>query len=196
MAARRTSQLGRRLPATLEGYPVQLRVTGVITARAGGGGSMAFILSSKAFAANAQIPKKHTCEGADVSPPLTWSGTPAGTKAFALINDDPDAPRPGGWVHWVLYDLPGSWVELPENVARQETLSTLGGARQGKNDFGKIGFNGSCPPPGKPHHYHFKLYALDTALGLTAGATRPEVERAMEGHVLGIATIVGIYQRH
>ena len=98
-------------------------------------------------------------------------------------------------MHWVLYDLPGNWVELPENVPKEEAVSTLGGARQGKNDFGRIGFNGSCPPPGKPHHYHFKLYALDAALGLKPGATRSEVERAMQGHVLGIAEIVGIYQR-
>ena len=195
MAAKRSSELERRLPKTLEGYPVQLRVTGTFTARPAAGGSMAFTLTSKAFAANASIPKKHTCDGPDVSPPLTWGGTPTGTKAFALINDDPDAPRPGGWVHWVLYDLPGNWVELPENVPKEEAVSTLGGARQGKNDFGRIGFNGSCPPPGKPHHYHFKLYALDAALGLKPGATRSEVERAMQGHVLGIAEIVGIYQR-
>jgi len=165
-------------------------------ARADTGGAMAFTLASTAFGANAPIPKKYTCDGSDVSPPLKWGGTPSGTKAFALINDDPDAPRPGGWVHWVLYDLPASRADLPENVPKLESPSALDGARQGKNDFGKIGFNGSCPPPGKPHHYHFRLYALDAALGLKPGATRPEVERAMQGHVLGIAEIVGIYERH
>jgi Raf kinase inhibitor-like YbhB/YbcL family protein len=160
------------------------------------GGTMAFTLTSSAFAADALIPKKHTCDGTDVSPRLTWSGPPAGTAAYALINDDPDAPRPGGWVHWVLYDLPASALELPENVPKRETLPGLGGARQGKNDFGRIGFNGSCPGPGKVHHYHFRLYALDTALGLSPGATRSEVEAAMRDHVLGITEVVGVYERH
>ena len=164
-------------------------------ARADTGGAMAFTLASTAFGANAPIPKKHTCDGSDVSPPLKWGGTPPGTKTFALINDDPDASRPGGWVHWILYDLPGGRVDLPENIPKLESPSALGGARQGKNDFGKIGFNGSCPPRGKPHHYHFRLYALDAALNLKAGATRSEVERAMQGHVLGIAEIIGVYER-
>src|SRR6266511_2793450 len=107
---------------------------------------MAFSLTSTAFTDGAAIPVKHTCDGADVSPPLAWSGAPAGTRAFALIADDPDAPA-GTWVHWVLYDLPAAASELPENVAKVETLD-LGGARQGRNDFRRPGYGGPCPPPG------------------------------------------------
>src|SRR5437763_1291981 len=153
---------------------------------------MAFSLSSSAFKEGATIPGKYTCDGADVSPSLGWSGAPPGTVAFALISDDPDAPA-GTWVHWVIYNLPVSVTSLPEAVPTSETVPSLGGALQGKNDFRKIGYGGPCPPPGKPHHYHFTLYALDAALPLQAGATKAEVQRAMQGHILGTAVIVGTY---
>jgi Raf kinase inhibitor-like YbhB/YbcL family protein len=154
---------------------------------------MAFLLTSAAFKDGATIPGKYTCDGVDVSPPLAWSGAPAGTRGFALIADDPDAPG-GTWVHWVLYHLPAEVSELPENIAKVESLD-LGGARQGRNDFRRPGYGGPCPPPGPAHRYFFKLYALDTRLELKAGAQKKDVEAAMEGHVLGSAQLMGTYAR-
>ncbi len=153
---------------------------------------MAFTLSSPAFKSGAAIPKPHTCEGADQSPALLWSGAPAGTKGFALIADDPDAPV-GTWVHWVLYDLPADITELPQGVPAHDTLA--GGAKHGANDFRKVGYGGPCPPPGKPHRYFFKLYALDAPTNLPPRATKAEVLRAVEGHVLGQAELMGTYRR-
>jgi len=154
---------------------------------------MAFILTSAALKDGATIPGKYTCDGVDVSPPLAWSGAPAGTRSFALIADDPDAPG-GTWVHWVLYNLPAEVSDLPENIAKVESLD-LGGARQGRNDFRRPGYGGPCPPPGPAHRYFFKLYALDTRLELKAGAQKKDVEAAMEGHVLGSAQLMGTYAR-
>ncbi len=153
---------------------------------------MAFTLSSSSFREGAPIPAKHTCDGADVSPPLAWSGAPSGAAGFALIMDDPDAPA-GTWVHWVLYALPARASALAENVAKTETLKD--GAVQGRNDFRRTGYGGPCPPPGKPHRYFFKLYALDAALGLKPDATKQELERAMQGHVLATAQLMGTYAR-
>src|SRR5437667_4828602 len=158
------------------------------------GGRMAFSLSSAAFKEGAAIPGKHTCAGADVSPPLVWSGAPPGTAAFALIADAPDAPA-GTWVHWVLYDIAPTLSAIPENVVKVETLKELGGAAQGKNDFRRLGYGGPCPPPGKPHRYFFKLYALNAWLGLSPGATKTNVERAMDGRVLATAQLMGTFGR-
>jgi Raf kinase inhibitor-like YbhB/YbcL family protein len=155
---------------------------------------MPFSLTSNAFKEGAPVPVKHTCDGADVSPPLAWSGAPAGTRAFALIADDPDAPA-GTWVHWVLYDLPGATTRLPENVSKTETLADLGGALQGRTDFRRPGYGGPCPPPGPAHRYFFKLYALDALLKLAAGSSKKEVEAAMKDHVLGTAQLMGTYAR-
>ena len=149
-------------------------------------------LTSTAFTEGGAIPAKFTCDDKDVSPPLKWSGVPAGAKSLALIADDPDAPV-GTWVHWVLYDLPATTTELPEDVSQSQYVA--GGARQGLNDFRRLGYGGPCPPPGKPHRYFFKLYALDTALDLKPGATKKDVERAMEKHVLAQAQLVGTYKR-
>ena len=154
---------------------------------------MAFSLTSGAFKDGTAIPVKHTCDGADVSPPLAWSGPPEGTRSFALIVDDPDAPA-GTWVHWVLYNVPAAVSELPENVAKVESLD-LDGARQGRNDFRRPGYGGPCPPAGPAHRYFFKLYALDAPLKLKAGAQKNDVEAAMEGHVLGSAQLMGTYGR-
>ena len=151
-------------------------------------------LTTSAFADGTPIPIKHTCDGPDVSPPLAWADTPANTKSFALIMDDPDAPM-GTWVHWVLWNLPPSVTSLSENAPRTETLKAYGGALQGNNTWPKIGYYGPCPPPGKPHRYYFKLYALDGPLALKAGATKAEVERAMQGHVLAQAELMGTYGR-
>lgn len=153
---------------------------------------MAFSLSSSAFAAGAEIPEQYTCEGADASPALSWRGAPAGTKAFALIADDPDAPV-GTWVHWVLYDVPADTTELAKGVPTDATLRT--GAKQGVNDFRKTGYGGPCPPPGKPHRYVFTLYALDAPTGLKPGARKADVLRAIQGHVLAQTELIGTYKR-
>ena len=147
---------------------------------------------SSAFSASEMIPKKFTCDGPDASPKLSWNEPPAKTQSFALIMDDPDAPV-GTWVHWVLFDLPADTRELAEGVAKQEQLANR--ARQGRNDFGQIGYGGPCPPPGNPHRYFFKVYALDAKLDLKAGVTKADVERAMKGHILGQAELIGRYGR-
>lgn len=153
---------------------------------------MSFSLQSPSFSSGGEIPKKFTCEGADVSPALQWGEPPAKTQSLALIADDPDAPV-GTWTHWVAYDLPASVRQLPEGVAKQAAMP--GGGAQGVNDFGKTGYGGPCPPPGKPHRYFFKLYALDAKLNLKPGASKQQVERAIEGHTLGKAELMGTYKR-
>jgi Raf kinase inhibitor-like YbhB/YbcL family protein len=157
-----------------------------------GAGVMSFKLSSTSFVAGGMIPKQFSCEGTDLSPALEWSGAPENTKSFSLIADDPDAPV-GTWVHWVLYDLPADAKQLAEGVPKDELLAN--GARQGKNDFRRIGYGGPCPPPGPAHRYFFKLYALDAKLNLKAGASKADVEKAMVGHILAQATLMGRYQR-
>jgi Raf kinase inhibitor-like YbhB/YbcL family protein len=149
-------------------------------------------LTSPAFGDGQPIPGKHTCDGADVSPPLNWSEAPPGTRSFALICDDPDAPV-GTWVHWVIYNLAPTTAELPEMVAPTEQLP--GGAKQGLNDFRRVGYGGPCPPPGRPHRYFFKLYALDTALALRSRATKADLVRAMDGHILAEAQLMGTFRR-
>ncbi|MGC8743705.1 MAG: YbhB/YbcL family Raf kinase inhibitor-like protein [Verrucomicrobiia bacterium] len=149
-------------------------------------------LKSSAFGNGQPIPVKYTGQGRDVSPPLEWSDAPAGAKSFAIISDDPDAPV-GTWVHWVIYDIPANITKLDENVPPKETLPN--GAKQGINDFGNIGYGGPMPPPGKPHRYFFKLYALDTVLNLKPRASKQELLRAMQGHILAQAELMGTYQR-
>lgn len=154
---------------------------------------MALALKSSAFEQGAEIPTRFTCEGADVSPPLSWSGPPAGTRSFALIVDDPDAPDPAApkvtWVHWVLYDLPGSSTGLAEAITALPS-----GARDGRNDWKREGYGGPCPPVGR-HRYFFRLYALDAPLGDLRSPTKKALLEAMEGHVLGRAELVGTYQK-
>jgi Raf kinase inhibitor-like YbhB/YbcL family protein len=149
-------------------------------------------LTSTAFSEGAAIPAKYTCDGKNVSPPLKWTGVPAGAKSLALIADDPDAPV-GTWVHWVLYDLPATATELAEDAPKSQYVA--GSARQGLNDFRHLGYGGPCPPHGKPHRYFFKLYALDASLDLKPGATKKELELAMDKHILAQAQLMGIYQR-
>ena len=153
---------------------------------------MAFAIRSTAFSAGGTIPKRYTCDGPDVPPPLSWTEPPAGTKSLALIMDDPDAPV-GTWVHWVLYNLPASTRELAEGTPTSETLAN--GARQGTNDFRKIGYGGPCPPQGPAHRYFFKLHALDTELNLAPGATKKQLEAAIAGHILTQAELIGRYGR-
>lgn len=149
-------------------------------------------LKSAAFQPDADIPRKYTCDGTDVSPPLRWENAPSGAKAFALIADDPDAPV-GTWVHWVIYDLPGETRELAEGVATSETLSS--GARQGTNDFRRVGYGGPCPPSGPAHRYFFKLYALDAPTNLKPRATKQQLLEAMKGHIRAEAQLMGRYKR-
>ena len=157
-----------------------------------GGAAMALELKSSAFAHNGPIPRHYTCEGESVSPDLKWEGTPANTASFALICDDPDAPM-GTWVHWVLYNIPADAKELPEGVSCVENLSD--GSRQGMNDSQKFGYSGPCPPPGRPHRYYFKLYALDTKLNMKGRVTKEALLSAMEGHILAKASLMGTYKR-
>lgn len=152
---------------------------------------MSVKLISSVFIEGETIPVKHTCDGKDVSPPLSWSGAPEGTKSFALICDDPDAPM-GTWVHWVIYNIPDIVTSLPEGVPTNE--SVMGNVLQGITDFRRIGYGGPCPPGGT-HRYYFKIYALDTVLTLPAGATKSELLKAMEGHILAEGQLMGRYSR-
>lgn len=156
-----------------------------------GGKNMQIEVKSSVFEEGGMIPKQYTCDGADVSPPLTWTSIPEGTKSIALICDDPDAPM-GTWVHWVLFNLPAGVNELPENVPSEKTLET--GGVQGTNDFGNIGYGGPCPPGGT-HRYYFKLYALDRELNLHAGAKKKDLLKAMEGHIMAEGQLMGRYKR-
>lgn len=153
---------------------------------------MAFELRSPAFSPGGEIPVKYTCDGADLSPPLRWSDPPEKTRGFALIADDPDAPG-GTWVHWVLYGVSAVLRELPEGVPAGETVPGIGA--QGVNDFRKVGYGGPCPPRGPAHRYFFRLYALDAELTLPARKTKAELLKAIEGHVLGQAELMGRYKR-
>jgi Raf kinase inhibitor-like YbhB/YbcL family protein len=159
------------------------------------GKAMPLTITSTAFAPNGAIPALYTCEGRDISPPLDWRGVPAGTKSLALIVDDPDAPDPAApkmtWVHWVLYAIPPSATGLAEAVG---PAALPAGTREGHNDFGRTAYGGPCPPVGR-HRYFFKLYALDAALRDLDRPTKAVLEKAMQGHVLAEATLVGTYQK-
>jgi Raf kinase inhibitor-like YbhB/YbcL family protein len=156
---------------------------------------MALLLTSPAFAHNGAIPKQYTCEGTDTSPPLSWSAAPEGTKSFALIVDDPDAPDPRApqmtWVHWVIHNIPADVQSLPEGAAR---LGMPPGAIQGLNDWKRAGYGGPCPPIGR-HRYFHKLYALDTVLAGLNRPTKARLLQALKGHVLAEAELVGTYEK-
>lgn len=157
---------------------------------------MTLIVQSPAFQPGATIPKAHTGEGDDWSPQLSWTNIPAATVEFALIVDDPDAPTSEPWVHWVLYKIPGGGVGLGPGLGKAEKLTDPEGPLEGRNSWGKNAYGGPMPPPGHGvHHYHFKLYALNTALDLPAGLTKAELLRAMEGHILATGELIGKYQR-
>jgi Raf kinase inhibitor-like YbhB/YbcL family protein len=153
---------------------------------------MAIILKSSAFQPGSEISRAYTCDGRDVSPPLRWDDPPAGSRAYALICDDPDAPM-GTWVHWVIYNIPAAARELSEGFPPRE--KSPDGTLQGQNDFGRIGYGGPCPPRGKPHRYFFRLYVLDAAPALGPGATKKALLKAMEGHILAQAELMGTYKR-
>jgi Raf kinase inhibitor-like YbhB/YbcL family protein len=150
------------------------------------------VVKSGAFADDATIPERFTCSGANKSPAITWSGAPPTTRSFAIITDDPDAPR-GTFVHWVAFDIPATVTALAEDLPRTETIA--GGGTQGDNGAGRIGYFGPCPPPGNVHHYHFRVFALDSTLGLKPGADADELRSAMNGHILASGELVGTYSR-
>ena len=154
--------------------------------------NMSFTISSPSFSSGGTIPTKFTCSGADLSPELKWNDPPAGTKSFALLVDDPDAPA-GNWNHWTAWNLPANLRSLPEHFSKDARLSD--GTEQGKNDFHKTGYNGPCPPPGKPHRYYFKLFALDSSPNLKPGSMKRDLESAMKGHILAQAEWMGRYGR-
>ncbi len=155
---------------------------------------MTMKLFSPAFGASEPIPRRYTCDGEDVSPPLRWSGVPDGTRSLALIVDDPDAPDPAApkmvWSHWVVYNLPPGMDGLPEGIA-----GLPAGGLDGINDWNRVGYGGPCPPVGR-HRYFFRLYALDAVLPNLERPSRPELLQAMQGHVIAEAELVGTYQRH
>ncbi|MFI5315562.1 MAG: YbhB/YbcL family Raf kinase inhibitor-like protein [Myxococcota bacterium] len=157
--------------------------------------ALGFALRSPAFADHAAIPARFSCEGDGASPPLEWSAPPAGTQSLALVVSDPDAPDPAApkrtWVHWLVYDLPAETRSLAEGVARRDLPP---GTRDGKNDWNRTGWGGPCPPIGR-HRYFFELYALDQSLGDRGGLTKSELEKAIEGHVLARAELVGTYEK-
>lgn len=155
-----------------------------------GSGQMQIL--SGAFNEGDTIPKKHTCDGEDVSPQLSWSGVPDGSKSVVLICDDPDAPV-GTWVHWVLFGIAPDTTELPEGVPDGERV--LSGATHGRNSWGSLGYGGPCPPAGPAHRYFFKLYAVDIEPVLSPGATAAEVVVAIEGHILAEGRLMGRYGR-
>ena len=149
-------------------------------------------ISSDAFEYGGNIPSRFTCDGENISPKLEWSQPPTGTESLALISDDPDAPG-GMWVHWVIFNIPPDKTGLVEGVPKSEVLSD--GSVQGMTDFGRVGYGGPCPPPGRPHRYFFKIYALYSTLDLSAGATKEDVESAMQGHILAKGELMGLYGR-
>jgi Raf kinase inhibitor-like YbhB/YbcL family protein len=153
---------------------------------------MALSLRSSAIESGSRISREYTCDGRDISPPLRWDNAPSGTRSFALICDDPDAPM-GTWVHWVIYNIPPGSYQLPEAVPAKEKLES--GAWQGSNDFGRIGYGGPCPPRGNPHRYFFRLYALDTELAGKAGMSKKALLGQMQGHILETAEFHGLYGR-
>lgn len=156
------------------------------------GAKMTIKVETTAFTPGGNIPAQFTCTGANVSPPLRWSGVPAEAQSVALVLHDPDAPV-GDFTHWLLYGMAPSVGELAENVAKALEVPGLG--RQGTNDFRKTGYGGPCPPPGKPHRYFFRVYALDTRLQLAAGADRAAVEAAIRGHVIAQGELMGKFAR-
>jgi Raf kinase inhibitor-like YbhB/YbcL family protein len=151
-----------------------------------------FKLTSKNFTEGESIPREHTCDGADASPELSWENPPDGTRSFAIICEDPDAPG-GTWIHWVIWAIPAKAAGMPEGVPPESVLSN--GAKQGTTDFGTIGYGGPCPPAGKPHRYTFQIYALDNITGLEPGADERQLIKAMKGHVIAETRLMGTYGR-
>jgi hypothetical protein len=158
----------------------------------------AITVTSATLKANETIPKDHTADGRNVSPALMWSGAPAATRQFALVVDDPDVPMPGGFVHWVVYKIPGTAKGLPAELPMDATLTAppeIAGTIQGMSGFRRAGYRGPAPPAGKPHHYTFTVYALDAELPLAEGLNRTQLMEAIKGHIIGQGALVALYER-
>jgi len=153
-----------------------------------------FKLETASFRAGGDVPAKFTCQGEDVSPALKWTDPPSGTKSFVLIVDDPDAPG-GTFIHWIATDIPAGARAFPEGINRNPNALRTSGGKQGRNGFGRSGYNGPCPPPGNPHRYFFRLYALDSPLKVGDNESKGKLEEAMKGHILATAELMGKYQR-
>ena len=178
------------MPRWLVALLALLMATGAEAQAATGAQSMT--LTSSAFTNGGTIPTEFTCSGVDVSPPLSWSGVPAGTESLALTVIDPDAPvKP--FTHWVIFDIPAGAIALPRAVPLGKELPD--GSRQGRNDFHNDGYSGPCPPPGPAHHYHFTAFALDTVLNLPGGMAEPAFADSIQGHILGSGELVGLFGR-
>ncbi len=161
-----------------------------------GADAVYFTIQSSAFAANSSIPQKYTEDGKDISPELTWTGSPPAVQEYALIMDDPDAPTPQPWVHWIIYKIPAAVTSLPEAIPADRRLTTPVQALQGLNSWNTVGYRGPAPPRGHGvHHYHFMLYALEARLDLPAGMDKGSLRKAMEGHILAQTELIGTYQR-
>jgi Raf kinase inhibitor-like YbhB/YbcL family protein len=167
---------------------------GILAAVAGSRGGARLTVESPAFAAGAAIPPRHTCDGEDLSPALAWSGAPSSTREFAVVCEDPDAPG-GTFTHWVVWGIPGTVASLPEGIAAGDHVAGVASALQGTNGFRVRGYRGPCPPPGKPHPYHFRVYAMSDRIDLPAGSTVERLRDAMAGHVAAEGEIVGTYGR-
>lgn len=172
------------------GLPADSEVTGSHAAERQARASLQ--LTSSAFAEGESLPVKHTCDGENVSPPLTWSGVPEDAKCLALVCEDPDAPA-GTWVHWVAFGIPATVTDLPEGVPAEEAMAA--GGTQGMSDFGEIGYGGPCPPKGKPHRYVFTLYALSAEPALSSSATKADLDRAIRENLVAEGALTGTYQR-
>lgn len=166
----------------------------IVTLQKKEGKNITWEIKSSAFGEGDFIPKKFTADGENISPPLFWGLPPEGTKSIALIMEDPDAPI-GIFTHWIIYDIPPDIRELPANIPKERVLESIGGAKQGKNDFGKIGYGGPSPPPGRPHRYIFRIYALKEKLQLPAGVRRKEFLEAVKDKEIEVAELMGKYGR-
>jgi len=180
-----------RAHATLASLLLLTGVAGLAQQPSAAKGS-AVTVTSSSFLAGGAIPEKYSCKGLDISPALSWRGVPAKTKTFAVIMDDPDAPA-GIWVHWVEWNIPATQHSLTENVAKSEQLDD--GSEQGRNSFGKTGYNGPCPPMGQTHRYFFRVYALDGKLTLAPGSDRAALDEAMKGHTLAEGEYMGTFHK-
>ncbi len=195
IAPRHAASLAAALASSLAAVGCEHSTTSGSAPATGPTASATMAVTTPAFGPGQPIPARFTEDGQDLSPEIRWSGLPPGTRQVALVMDDPDAPSAEPWVHWVIYAIPASTTSLPEGIARDETLNAPAGARQGKNSWGTVGYRGPAPPPGKVHHYHFTVYAIDVELSLAPGLDKAGLLSLIQPHVLAKGELTGTYQR-